>query len=126
MNAYISTRETPKTGTFHPNSTPKCASMLPKCSLAPAQCAVKAGLAHPKTRFSYNVKPQNKALFHAPPLGKSQQPFPNRRLITRPPATSELPKKGKQTRMSMKSKTTATIKPQTQAPQASISEDLRR
>ncbi len=49
MNGYISTPKTPKNGDFHPNSTPKCAPMSPQCSLTPAQCAVKAGLAHSKT-----------------------------------------------------------------------------
>ena len=62
MNTNISTRETPKNGDFHPDFTPKCAQMSPKCSLAPTQCAVKAALTRPKTRFSSSVKPQNHTL----------------------------------------------------------------
>ena len=57
MNSNISTRQTRKNGTFSSNSTPKCAPMSSKCSLAPTQCAVKATLAHSKTRFFITQNP---------------------------------------------------------------------
>ncbi len=59
MNTNISTRETPKNGDFHPNSTAKCAPMSPQCSVAPLQCAVKAGLAHSKTPLFTGKNPNS-------------------------------------------------------------------
>ena len=52
MNAYISTHKNTQTpAIFTPIPPPNARQCRPQCSLAPTQCAVKAGLAHSKTRF---------------------------------------------------------------------------
>ena len=85
MNTHISTRQTPKNGTFHPNFTTKCAPMSPKCSLAPTQCAVKAALAHLKTAPNitkngpflpkiHTAKTQYLPLSQRPPMYRDPKP----------------------------------------------------